>query len=99
MPTRARFLAFVVEQLPFALGAARAAWGDAGDEAGLPEDIRSQGARVRGDLLALLAGGTSDHLAGLGETTPFVSAERRLEQEIARASLALEGFFEREAIL
>ena len=79
---RARFLAFVVEQFPFALDAAREAF-DAGHGAG---------ARLR-ELLArdLTA-------AEVAEATPGVAAAARHEQELDRVERAVDGFFRREAI-
>lgn len=80
----ARFLSFVVEQHPFALAAARAAWSRGGGEP----------VRVRDALLDELTLAAGD----LPETTPFVSAATRVDQERTRLASAVDGFFARAAI-
>ena len=82
----ARLLAFVVEQHPFALAAARAAWIHGGGEP----------ARVIEALRDEARDGTN--VSDLPETTPFVCAAERLAHERARLLQAVEGFFAREAI-
>jgi 2-oxoisovalerate dehydrogenase E1 component len=133
-----RFLAFIVEQHPFALPAARAAWarsapgiaarsapgiaarsapgiaarsapgngarsapGIAARSAGGLDaagggDLAALGRRVNEALLDEL-GAARLPAADLGETTPFVPATVRLDEERARLALAVDGFFSREA--
>jgi 2-oxoisovalerate dehydrogenase E1 component len=100
----ARFLAFVVEQHPFALAAARAAWAK---NVGHDGDIKSLGTHVRDSLLQeldrlldvnLKGEAREDGGLGLPETSPFVTAETRMEQERTRLAFAVDGFFAREAI-
>ena len=90
----ARFLAFVVEQQPFLVAAARKAWAKHAGPARTPDDVRAVGARV----VAALLDDVEPSVAGLPETTPFVSAAERMSQERARAELALAGFFVRAAV-
>src|SRR5258706_10447876 len=88
---RARFAAFVVEQFPFALDAARDAFALASKEGSpAPEE-------VRGRLLELLARDFEKE-EPLGEATPGVSVAARHAQELDRLALAVDGFFRREAI-
>lgn len=90
----ARFLAFLVEQHPFALPAARHAWSRAAAAEPSGGDLRALGSRVVAELMDELAVDAAD----LPETSPFVSARDRLDEERARLTLAVEGFFEREAV-
>ena len=78
------FLTFVAEQFPFALPAARRAL----SAAGLQTD----------SLKAALREELSADLSGLSETTPFVSAERRHQQEVDRFLDGVDGFFARAEI-
>lgn len=89
-----RFLAFVVEQHPFAHASAAAAWQEAGRDSDDEAQIRAVGAKVASALDRHLEA----RLPPLPETTPGVSAEARFEAERRRLGEAVLGFFEREAI-
>ncbi len=81
----ARFLSFIVEQHPFALPAARAAWAKHGAD---PERVAEQVV----DELPI-------HTADLPESTPFVTAAARVEQERARLRAAVTAFFARASVV
>jgi 2-oxoisovalerate dehydrogenase E1 component len=87
-----RFGAFVAEQLPFALAPALAAL----DTASKHKSLDDVPAAFRREFARLLY--NIDVPAGLGETTPGVTAVRRLEQARAAALDACEGFLQREVI-
>ncbi len=89
-----RFLTFVAEQFPFALPLAREAWAAAGSEADKPDELRALGDRV----LAALVARTTPDVSDLDETTPMVDARVRFADERLRLEVAVEGFFEREAL-
>ncbi|HEY4223965.1 MAG TPA: thiamine pyrophosphate-dependent enzyme, partial [Myxococcota bacterium] len=84
----ARFLAFVVEQHPFAVDAARRAVAKTGTD-----DVAAL-KRVLAAHLEEVPGGTAD----LPETTPFTSAIDRMQQETARLLASVDAFFARAAI-
>ncbi|MFZ9888619.1 MAG: hypothetical protein ACO3JL_14060, partial [Myxococcota bacterium] len=93
-PLERRFLSFVAEQFPFALSLARDAMAEVAGEAGTPDAIRALGDRV---LAAFLLRASPD-VSDLDDTTPLVAARTRLADERRRLEVAVEGFFEREAI-
>jgi 2-oxoisovalerate dehydrogenase E1 component len=84
--TLARFGAFIAEKYPFALRPAREAWEKSGGDA----------IRLRSELEATLS--ASIDVTGLPDTTPGVSAGKRLSHAVAEILDDIDGFFRREAI-
>src|SRR5256885_1747449 len=80
-----RFLAFVIEQHPFAYAAARKAW-------------TATSGKSLDALKATIAAELRHPAPDLPETTPFVSAPDRLDDEIARLLDAVDAFFARDVI-
>jgi 2-oxoisovalerate dehydrogenase E1 component len=93
----ARFAAFVAERHPYALAVAREAWRSAGGDAA---DERAPGGleRLRPALREELQRRLSAAPDGLPETTPGVSAARRLEQGARTLADECDGFLVRAAV-
>ncbi len=91
---RDRFLAFVVEQHPFAAIAAPAAYDEAEAATARNGKAPARAAAVLGALAKKLTPGAFP----AAETTPFVPAAARFEAEIAHLEESLTGFFAREAL-
>src|SRR5918993_189728 len=95
-----RFAAFIAERYPFALQYAIDAFESAGVGAIKGRDAVKLDA-ARPALRRALAKSLYEHVAppeGIGETTPGVTATRRLEQARAELVEACDGFLRRAAI-
>src|SRR5690606_26946527 len=97
-PLERRFLTLIAEQFPFALPFARDAW-RASVDAKRPPGEQPDALRALGDrVLAALVARVTPDVSDLDETTPMVEARVRYAEERARLEVAVEGFFEREAL-
>jgi 2-oxoisovalerate dehydrogenase E1 component len=94
----ARFAAWVAERFPFALAPARTAWRRAlrGRRSEKPEELRELRAPLREALASALP---PADVSELPETTPGVSAAKRLAQERDALLDEAEGFLLRQAVL
>ena len=95
-----RFAAFVTERFPFALGPALAAFDAATRSPSGSTAVQTleELARTFGPELSKRLTPDAAPLAGIGETTPGVSALRRFEQAHAELREGCEGFLRRAAI-
>ncbi|HSL22909.1 MAG TPA: thiamine pyrophosphate-dependent enzyme [Vicinamibacterales bacterium] len=97
-PVRQPFLRFVAERYPCALEAAARAFDAAGGQsASTAEEVQRLRPAFARELNQSLSG-LERHARGLGDVTPRVSAERRLEQAIEELVDACDGALAREAI-
>ncbi len=98
--TAARFAAFVAERFPFALPAALKAWQQAQDGVGSdgPWPAERLEALRPGLARALRREAALALPDGIPETTPGVSASRRLEAALDELVEACDGFLRRESI-
>jgi len=90
-----RFAAFIAERFPLALAHADAALADAPID---PDDVVTSGAETTRVLATLAFDPAVAAAEDAGESTPFVYARHRVEDERARLTDDLTGFFAREAI-
>ena len=93
-----RFTRFIAERYPFALEAALRAFEAAGGaRARTPADLAALRRQLSKELNLALSG-LDQHVRELGEVTPRVTAERRLEQAIEDIVAACDSFLARETI-
>jgi 2-oxoisovalerate dehydrogenase E1 component len=93
-----RFVRFLAERYPFALEAASRAFEAAGGaRARTPADLAALRRQLSKELNLALSG-LDQHVRELGEVTPRVTAERRLEQAVEEIVAACDSFLARETI-